>query len=220
MFAINWLWCGVSTGTDIDDRQSRYRSSSPPTRHSPNAPIPKAGSGPPARRTGRTGIRRPRFERHLAEARLPRGNTLENFHYHVAPMVSKAHVNPLIAGNGWPANDANLIVVGQPRTCKSHLRAAIRLAQIKNGFQVLYLHTTDLVQKLQVARRELMLKAEIRKLNKHHLLILADIAYVRKDQAETNVLFKLISSLYDNLSLLVTANQPFGEWARSSPNRP
>ncbi|MCY4655437.1 MAG: hypothetical protein OXC80_01325, partial [Gammaproteobacteria bacterium] len=103
MFAINWLWCGVSAGTDIDARQSRYRSSSPPARPPPDVPIPKPRRAPPPRRTGRTGIRRPRFDRQLAEARLPRGNTLENFHYHVAPMVSKAHVNPLIAGNGWPS---------------------------------------------------------------------------------------------------------------------
>ena len=162
---------------------------------------------------------RRRFERHLAEAKLPPGKTLANFDFNVVPMVSKAHVNALVAGDGWLDQGANLILVGPPGTGKSHLGAAIGLALIENGFRVLYARTIDLVQKLQVARRELMLEAAIRKLNKYHLLILDDIAYVRKDQAETSVLFELISSRYENRSLLITANQPFGEWGSIFPEQ-
>ena len=40
------------------------------------------------------------------------------------------------------------------------------------------MRTTDLVQRLQVGRRELTLEAAISKLDKYHLLILKDIAYV------------------------------------------
>ena len=74
------------------------------------------------------------------------------------------------------------------------------------------MRTTDLVQRLQVARRELGLEAAITKLDKYQLLILDDIAYVTKDQAETSVLFELIAARYERRSLLITANQPFGEW--------
>ena len=52
-----------------------------------------------------------------------------------------------------------------------------------------------------------------------YLLILDDIAYVRKDQAETSVLFELISSRYEYRSMLVTANQPFGEWGSIFPDQ-
>ena len=162
---------------------------------------------------------RRRFERHLAQAKLPPGKTLANFDFNVVPMVSKAHVNALVAGDGWLNQGANLILVGPPGTGKSHLGAAIGLALVENGFRVLYARTTDLVQKLQVARRELALEAAIRKLHKFHLLILDDIAYVRKDQAETSVLFELISSRYEQRSLLVTANQPFGEWGSIFPEQ-
>jgi DNA replication protein DnaC len=40
------------------------------------------------------------------------------------------------------------------------------------------------------------------------------IANVCKDQAETSVLFELISARYERRSLLITVNQPFGEWGR------
>ena len=38
--------------------------------------------------------------------------------------------------------------------------------------------------------------------------------YVTKDQAETSVLFELIAARYERRSLLITANQPFGEWGK------
>ncbi len=84
----------------------------------------------------------------------------------------------------------------------------------KNGWRVLFTRTTDLVQKPQIARRDLGLEAAIAKLDKYHLLILDDLAYVAKDQAETSVLFELISARYERRSLLITANQPFGEWGK------
>ena len=85
---------------------------------------------------------------------------------------------------------------------------------IEKGWRVLFTRTTDLVQKLQIARRDLALEAAIAKLDKYHLLILDDLAYVTKDQAETSVLFELISARYERRSLLITANQPFGKWGK------
>lgn len=98
------------------------------------------------------------------------------------------------------------------------MAAAIGLALIENGWRVLFTRTTDLVQKLQVARRELNLEAAINRLDRFDLMILDDLAYVTKDQAETSVLFELISARYERRSMLITANQPFGEWNRVFPD--
>jgi DNA replication protein DnaC len=91
-------------------------------------------------------------------------------------------------------------------------------ALIENGYRVLFTRTTDLVQKLQQARRDLLLESAISKLDKFHLLILDDITYVTKDQAETSVLFELISARYERRSMLITANQPFGKWNAIFPD--
>jgi DNA replication protein DnaC len=160
---------------------------------------------------------RRRIERHLAEARLPPGKTLDNFDFEAVPMVSKAQVTALAAGDGWLGKGANLLLFGPPGGGKSHLGAALGLALIENGWRVLFTRTTDLVQKLQVARRELDLEAAINRLDRFDLLILDDLAYVTKDQAETSVLFELISARYERRSLLITANQPFGEWNKVFP---
>jgi DNA replication protein DnaC len=161
---------------------------------------------------------RRRIERHLVDARLPVGKTLETFAFDAVPMVSKAQVMALAAGDSWLEKGANLILFGPPGTGKSHLAAALGLALVENGWRVLFTRTTDLVQKLQIPRRDLALAAAIDKLDKYHLLILDDIAYISKDQAETSVLFELISARYERRSMLITANQPFGDWNRIFPD--
>jgi DNA replication protein DnaC len=162
---------------------------------------------------------RRRIERHLAEAKLPPGKTIDTFDFEAVPVVSKAQVMALAAGDAWLNQGANLILFGPPGTGKSHLAAALGLALVENGWRVLFTRTTDLVQRLQIARRELTLEAAIAKLDKYHLLILDDLAYVTKDQAETSVLFELIGARYERRSLLVTANQPFGEWGKIFPDQ-
>ncbi len=83
---------------------------------------------------------------------------------------------------------------------------------------MLFTRTTDLVQRLQAARQELTLEAAITKLDRYDVLVLDDLSYVRRDQAETSVLFELISRRYERRSLLITANQPFAAWSNVFPD--
>jgi hypothetical protein len=69
---------------------------------------------------------RRRIERHLGEAKLLPGKTLDNFDFDSVPMVSRAQVAALCAGDGWLRNGAtaNLILMGPPGGGKSHLSSA------------------------------------------------------------------------------------------------
>ena len=157
---------------------------------------------------------RRRIVRNLGEGKLLPGKTLENFDFPAVPMVSKAQISALCAGDGWLEKGANILMFGGPGGGKSHLASAIGLSLIEKGWRVLFTRTSDLVQKLQRARREFALEAVIQSLDRYHLVILDDLVYVAKDQAETSVLFELISARYERRSLLITANQAFGEWGK------
>ncbi|MES0096633.1 ATP-binding protein [Mesorhizobium sp. M0019] len=123
---------------------------------------------------------RRRIERHLAEARLLPGKTLDTFAFEAVPMISKAQVMAITAGDSWLEKGANLLLFGPPGGGKSHLASAIGLALIENGWRVLFTRTTDLVQKLQTTRRDLALESALAKLDKFHLLILRREAMERK----------------------------------------
>jgi len=159
-----------------------------------------------------------RIARHAIEARLPPGKTLESFDFTATPTISKARLLALAEGDAWLEKGQNVLIFGPPGVGKTHLAAALASALVDNGFRALFMRTTDLVQKMQVARQELALTALIERLDKYHLLILDDISYVQKSQAETSVLFELISARYERRSLLITANQPFGAWDAIFPD--
>lgn len=61
-------------------------------------------------------------------------------------------------------------------------------------------------------RSHSQLSATLTKLDRFDLLIIDDLGYVKKSEAETGVLFELIAHRYECRSLLVTANQPFSQW--------
>jgi len=153
-----------------------------------------------------------RVQRHLLEARLPPGKTLGSFDFASVPMISHAHVTALASGDAWLNKGAHILLFGPSGSGKSHLAAALGHAIVENGYRVLFTRTTELVQRLQTARQALSLDSAIEKLDKYHLLILDDLCYVSRDQAETSVLFELIAARYERRSLLVTSNRPFGEW--------
>ena len=98
-----------------------------------------------------------RFARNLAEARLPPDKTLDAFDFDPVPMVSKAQVQALACGDAWLEKGANLFLFGPPGVGKSHIAAALDPALIENGWRVLFAKTMDVVRKLQIARRDLVL---------------------------------------------------------------
>ncbi len=113
---------------------------------------------------------RRRVERHLAEARMPPGKTLDTFDFNAVPMLSKAHVMALASGDTWLAKGANLLLFGPPGSGKSHVAAALGRALIENGYRVLFMRTTDIVQRLQAERQALQLAAAITKLGRFDLV--------------------------------------------------
>lgn len=159
-----------------------------------------------------------RIERHRAESQLDVTKTLASFDFAEVPMLSKAHVMALAGGDAWLDKGATVLIFGPPGVGKSHVGCGIGHALIEAGRRVLYMRTSELVQRLQAARQSLQLPQALARLDRYDLLILDDISYVRKDQAETSVLFELIAERYERRSLLITANQPFSGWNNVFPD--
>jgi DNA replication protein DnaC len=159
-----------------------------------------------------------RIQRHIRESALPPAKTLDTFDFTVSKSVHAPQITALANTIDWVKQGNNLVIFGPSGVGKTHIASAIGYRLIEKGIRVLFTPTTTLVQKLQHVRRDYKLTEYLNKLARFNLLILDDIGYVKKDEAETSVLFELIAQRYESYSLIITSNQPFKEWDQIFPD--
>lgn len=153
-----------------------------------------------------------RLQRHMGEAQLPKGKSIETFDFTAMKGVTKSKALAIASGDVWIRDGMNLLIFGDSGVGKTHLAAGIGEKLIERGFRVLFTRTTEIVQKLQAAKRSLSLPSALEKLDKYDCLCLDDFGYVKKDEIETSVLFELISERYERKSMIITCNQRFKDW--------
>jgi len=153
-----------------------------------------------------------RIARFTKESALPASKTLTNFEFTAEMTPYRARIEALLETRDWVERADNLLLFGPSGVGKTHLAAAIGHGLIEQGIRVRHFSAVALVQMLQLARNELRLDELLHKLDKYAVIIVDDIGYVRKSEAETHVLFELISYRYESGSLIVTSNQPFSQW--------
>lgn len=106
----------------------------------------------------------------------------------------------------WFVRADNLLLFGASGIGKTHLAIVLSRRMLELGKRVRFFTATALVQQLQQAKHQLQLQTRLVKLDRFDLLVLDDLGYVKKSEAETSVLIELIAHRYERRSLLITAN--------------
>jgi len=153
-----------------------------------------------------------RIARHAKESQLAPGKTLSSFDLSTVNIEQRARIETLAHNPNWVRQANNVLLFGASGIGKTHIAAAIGHSLIEKGIRVRQYSATVLVQQLQKARQELRLEALLSKLDKYDVVVLDDIGYVKKTEAESYVLFEFIAHRYERKSLIVTANQSFSDW--------
>ncbi|RUS65989.1 Insertion sequence IS5376 putative ATP-binding protein [Saezia sanguinis] len=150
------------------------------------------------------------IEYRINQAKFPAHKTLAEFDFKASP-VNKPAIE-LFMDNSFIEDKRNLIFVGGPGTGKTHLASAIGINAASTGKKVRFWNVLDLVNKLELDKDSNQYKLNTQMI-KYDLVILDELGYLPFSQKGGALLFHLISQLHEHVSIVITTNLAFSEWA-------
>ncbi len=147
----------------------------------------------------------------IKRAKFPFLKEIADYDFAALENISKTTFLELAQG-GYMSRAENLILVGNPGLGKTHLAIGLALAACRQSKRVRFYKTAVLINDLQVAQKNLNLSNFMARFTKLDLLVLDELGFIAVDKAGGQLLFQLVSELYEQVSMIITSNLRFSDW--------
>lgn len=144
-------------------------------------------------------------------ARFPLKRTLEDFDFDLQPSIDRKLVRELETGR-FIANGENVLLLGPPGVGKTHLAIGLGRKVTAQGASCLFVPAMGLVAQLVRAEAEGRLEERLAHLTKPALLVIDEVGYLPFERQAAALLFQLVNRRYERGSIILTSNQPVGNW--------
>jgi len=152
-----------------------------------------------------------RTSRLLRESCLPLEKNLESFDRKRLPRKVAIQFKTLLEGSFLDRKE-NVLAFGNPGSGKTHLLCALGQELVYQGRRVFFTSCALLIQRLLIAKRDLLLARILKRLGRYDAILIDDIGYVQQSREEMEVLFSLLADRYERSSVMLTSNLAFSKW--------
>lgn len=159
----------------------------------------------------RSGREERRIKTMLKSAKIPIGQTLENFDFAFQPAIERSRIETLATG-AWIRNAEVILMQGPPGVGKSHLLCGLGVRAIQIGFSVQYFRFDELLTALRADAHLPPARLKSRKYMSSALLLVDEMGYDPMNREDASLFFRLVSYRYGRGAMVITTNKSIRDW--------
>lgn len=157
------------------------------------------------------------LERRLHNARLGVFKPMADFDWSWPKKLDRELVDDLFSF-GFVREAANVVLLGPNGVGKTMIAKNLGHQAVLAGHTARFTTASEMLHDLAAQDSDLSLTRRLRRYCTPTVLVVDEVGYLSYDTRYADLLFEVVTRRYQQRSIVLTTNKPFGEWSEVFPN--